>query len=237
MSVQSEATDQLIRLSFSGMQLGLRMAGNGAVHTAKLLRSLATQSGKTKGKIRLQNMLKSGKPLKIFSLLEEDLPRFCIEARRYGILYSMVRDKKGEEGIVDIYVKEMDAARVNRILDHFQMAEPDFSELEKEVRQSVGEQINLTEKEAKPKNTEHLIHNDQVMQTVFSDKPAKQNPAQARPQAQMSPRSVPSSASNKKLEGDFFNSRPSVRKEMRQLQRELYERAKRYNRSIENKER
>ena len=38
----------------------------------------------TKGKTRLNNMLKAGKPLKIFSIKNEDLETFKYEAKKYA---------------------------------------------------------------------------------------------------------------------------------------------------------
>ena len=40
----------------------------------------------TKGKTRLNSMLKSGKPLKIFTMQKKDLAKFTKEAKSYGVL-------------------------------------------------------------------------------------------------------------------------------------------------------
>ena len=36
-----------------------------------------------------KNMLKSGKELKVFAVRDQDLAKFCDEAKKYGVLYSM----------------------------------------------------------------------------------------------------------------------------------------------------
>lgn len=46
-----------------------------------------------KGKARLDSLLKSGKELKVFAIRHEDLKKFCEEAKRYGVLYSVLKEK------------------------------------------------------------------------------------------------------------------------------------------------
>lgn len=71
----------------------------------------------------METLVRSGKPLTVFSVKENDLKKFVQEAKRYGILYCAVRDPKGSrDGIVDIMVKEEDAPRINRIVERFQFA-------------------------------------------------------------------------------------------------------------------
>lgn len=47
---------------------------------------------KTRGKIRLTNMLKSGKELKVFAVRDGELRKFCEEAKKYGVLYCVLKD-------------------------------------------------------------------------------------------------------------------------------------------------
>ena len=56
-------------------------------------------------------MLKSGKELKVFSVKYDDLKKFTEEAKRYGVLFSALIDKKQKnvDGMVDIMVKAEDA--------------------------------------------------------------------------------------------------------------------------------
>ena len=59
-----------------------------------MLYAILNGSQKIKGQTKLTNMLKSGKELKVFSLKQEDLKKFTEEAKRYGILFSVLVDKK-----------------------------------------------------------------------------------------------------------------------------------------------
>ena len=71
----------------------------------------------------LETLVRSGKPLTVFSVKESDLKTFVKEAKQYGILYCAIRNSKGKsDGMVDIMVKEEDAPRINRIVERFKFA-------------------------------------------------------------------------------------------------------------------
>ena len=59
--------------------------------------SLSKEKKQTKGKTRLTNMLKTGKPLQIFTIKAEDLKKFSQEAKKYGILYCALANKKNSK--------------------------------------------------------------------------------------------------------------------------------------------
>ena len=63
----------------------------GAKHTAMLLAAILKEEQKTKGKTRLTSMLKSGKELKVFTIQQKDLKTFSQEAKRYGVLYCILK--------------------------------------------------------------------------------------------------------------------------------------------------
>jgi hypothetical protein len=67
---------------------------------------------KTAGKTNLVNMLKSGKELKVFSVRQEDFKKFTEEAKRYGVLYTALINKKAKDGVTDILVKAEDASKL-----------------------------------------------------------------------------------------------------------------------------
>ena len=86
----------------------------------------------TKGKIRLNNMLKTGKPLKIFTVSREDLKTFAREAKNYGISYCALinRNNKDIDGMVDVMVKDEDASRINRIVERFKLTTTDTARMD-----------------------------------------------------------------------------------------------------------
>lgn len=116
MSYSGEAADQVVRLSLNGVEVAAKLSGSAAKQLAIMIYAILKDQKKTKGKIRLTNMLRSGKELKVFAVKDGDLQKFCEEAKKYGVLYCVLKDKNATDGITDIMVRAEDAAKVNRIL-------------------------------------------------------------------------------------------------------------------------
>ena len=110
-----DAAEQVVRLSLEGFEVAARLSGSAAKNIALLLVSVLKQEQKTKGKARLTNMIKSGKELKVFSIPQKDLKKFTEQAKRYGVLYCVLRDKntKGENAPVDIIARAEDASKIH----------------------------------------------------------------------------------------------------------------------------
>lgn len=125
MSYSGEAADQVVRLSLNGVEVAAKLSGSAAKQLAILIYAILKDQKKTKGKIRLTNMLRSGKELKVFAVKDGDLQKFCEEAKKYGVLYCVLKDKNATDGITDIMVRAEDAAKVNRIFTRFGLATVD----------------------------------------------------------------------------------------------------------------
>ena len=76
MNNSGEAAEQVVRMYLEGVEVVAKLTGSGAKNVAALLMSVLKQEHKTKGKARLTSMLKSGKPLKVFSIPQKDLKTF-----------------------------------------------------------------------------------------------------------------------------------------------------------------
>ncbi len=123
MNTSGEATDQVVRMSMEVGEAALKISGAGAKQLAVLLYAILKEQKKTKGRARLETLVRSGKPLTVFSVRERDLKKFVQEAKRYGILYCAVRTPRGsKDGMADVMVKEEDAPRINRIVERFRFA-------------------------------------------------------------------------------------------------------------------
>ena len=86
MSYSGEAADQVVRLSLNGVEVAAKLSGSAAKQLAIMIYAILKDQKKTKGKIRLTNMLRSGKELKVFAVKDGDLQKFCEEAKKYGVL-------------------------------------------------------------------------------------------------------------------------------------------------------
>ena len=123
MNTSGEAADQIVRMSLEVGEAALKISGAGAKQLAVILYAMLKEQKKTRGRARLETLVRSGRPLRVFSVRESDLKKFVKEAKRYGILYSAIRHPKGKgDGMVDIMVKEEDAPRINRIVERFRFA-------------------------------------------------------------------------------------------------------------------
>ena len=114
-------------MSLEGVEVAARITGTGAKNIAILLAAVLKEEQKTKGKARLTNMLKSGKELKVYTIQNQDLKKFSEEAKRYGVLYCVLKDKndKSDTAVVDVIARAEDASKIQRITERFQLATVD----------------------------------------------------------------------------------------------------------------
>ncbi|MCD1261351.1 DUF3801 domain-containing protein [Paenibacillus athensensis] len=139
MSSGAEAADQVVSMSLRGIEVMAKISGEGAKHLAVYLFAALQGQKRTKGSIRLENLLRSGKELKVFAVKNEDLPTFCKEAKRYGVLYCALRDKNHVDGLCDVMVRAEDAAKINRIVERFKLATVDTASIQSEIEKTRAE--------------------------------------------------------------------------------------------------
>lgn len=193
MSYSGDAAEQVVRMSLQGAEVAAKITGEGAKHIAVLLYAILKEQNKTKGQVRLTNMLKSGKELKVFAVKDEDLKRFCTEAKKYGVLYCVLKDKNATDGITDIMVRAEDASKINRIFERFQLATVDIGSIQKEIQQE----------QAKDK----IVLEEEKEKSPFQAKTEKSRPSE------------PISTIKKQADkGISTEKRPSVRDELRKIQ-------------------
>ena len=142
MSYSGDAAEQVVRLSLETGEVAVKLAGEGAKQLAIILYAILREQKKTKGKTRLTNMLRSGKELKVFAVKDSDLQLFCREAKKYGVLYCVLKDRDATDGLTDIMVRAEDASKINRIFERFNLATVDMAEVRREIEQSRQEQQN-----------------------------------------------------------------------------------------------
>lgn len=140
MSYSGDAAEQVVRMSLEGGEVAVKLAGSGAKQLAILLYAILREQKKTKGKTRLTNMLRSGKELKVFAVKDTDLRRFCVEAKKYGVLYCVLKDKDATDGITDVMVRAEDASKINRIFERFDLATVDMASVKSEIERDRAEQ-------------------------------------------------------------------------------------------------
>ena len=135
MSTAGDSADELVKIMLEGTEVAFRIAGDGAKNIGAVILAIMKDAEQTRGKTRLTSMLKSGKALKIYSFQAEDLKKFSQEAKMYGVKYCVLANKKDKkiDGVVDIMIREEDAAKVNRIAERFNFANVDKALMSKEL--------------------------------------------------------------------------------------------------------
>ena len=171
MSYSGDAAEQVVRLSLETGEVAVKLAGEGAKQLAILLYAILREQKKTKGKTRLTNMLRSGKELKVFAVKDSDLQLFCREAKKYGVLYCVLKDRDATDGLTDIMVRAEDASKINRIFERFNLAAVDMAEVRREIEQSREAQQNDAPEApaaAEPMSEQEV---DELLDAMFSPAP------------------------------------------------------------------
>lgn len=140
MSVNGDAAEQVVRLTLEGTEVVAKLTGRAAEKIALALIAALKDAGRTKGKTRLTQMLKSGKPMKVYSVKQKDLKVLYEQAKRYGILYCVLRNKKtvkDPEAEVDVFIRADDDSRFTRILTKFNFATTHRADYVQEAEQSL----------------------------------------------------------------------------------------------------
>lgn len=171
MSYSGDAAEQVVRLSLETGEVAVKLAGEGAKQLAILLYAILREQKKTKGKTRLTNMLRSGKELKVFAVKDSDLQLFCREAKKYGVLYCVLKDRDATDGLTDIMVRAEDASKINRIFERFNLAAVDMAEVRSEIERSRQEQQSDAPEPpaaAEPMTEQEV---DELLDAMFSPAP------------------------------------------------------------------
>ena len=148
MSYTSDAADEVIHLGTKTVGTVLRIAGNGTKMLASMLYYAFRNRDKDSGVKRMTDMLNNGREFRSFAVRDEDVERFCREARNIGLRYTMFRDRKEHDGITYFLVDSLDAARTARAMDRIGLGEtPPIQERkeegEKQAKSSEDTRLNL----------------------------------------------------------------------------------------------
>ncbi|MFR6510811.1 MAG: PcfB family protein, partial [Eubacterium sp.] len=175
MNSSGDAAEQVVRLSLEGFEVVAKVSGEAAKSIAVLLISALKQEQKTKGKARLTNMIKSGKELKVYTVQQKDLKEFTKHAKKYGVLYTVLRDKnnKDKNAFVDIIARADDASKIQRIIDRFDLATVDKGTIVSQSEKAIEERKKKAEEKTdKSENTELF---DEIFAENSSEKSADES--------------------------------------------------------------
>ena len=244
----SESAEAVVKMTLEGVDVAVRITGRIAERVAMYLLAKSKETKTTKGKTSLNNMLKSGSPLKIFTLKREELEQFHKETKKYGVLYTALIDKKQTDldGMVDIMVRAEDAPKINRIVERFKLSAVDIASIKTEIE---NDMIKEMIKDAKERGVDVKSDDEKLVEDVMS-KPIEKDDSKTQdisdeeklvedimsksqeeiendvenPQlgeTEKSPLSEPSLKSKKDLGVASDNKKPSVRELLNRIKNEL----------------
>ena len=112
-----DAADQMVRYAYQGGEIVLKLTGAGAKNLTAYLANVLKNPNPTPGQTRLKRLLRDGRELTVQPVPTNKMKEFRAEAKRYGIQFCVLKDKKNRGRTCDILVRAEDASRVNRIMD------------------------------------------------------------------------------------------------------------------------
>ncbi len=227
MNHAGDAAEQVVRMSLEGAEVALKITGVAAKNLAAALYTILKDQKKTKGKARIEAMLREKRPLKVYTLKKEDCPEFARQAKGYGILYAPIPVRKGDDTI-DILVFEDDAARANRIVDKFNLTVVDTASIKEDIeksREERGGEPQAPEKAAPEKSEDDRLLDELMEKPAQKEKGQPENPS-AEKRSLLAPAAEKSHPSAPILENSSKSARgtsdgpekPSVRQELRKIQ-------------------
>ena len=221
MNLGSDPADQIVRYSLAGTEVALKLSGLAAKNFALFVYAVLKDQKKTRGKTRLVRMLKEQRPFKFFQNPQEALREFAKEARAHGLLYVPIRNKR-DDGQIELVVFADDAAKVQRVLDNLNL---DF------VKAQAGE-ATVEQAAPQPSQTERVQTETGPVEFQTADEfnvperedgpnfpPGRESPGEPPTEKSLSGTSSP----GRKPSPSSGETRPSVRKELREIRRDLQE--------------
>ena len=224
MNTGGEAAEQIVRMSLEGFEVAAKITGAGAKNIAILLYSILKEEKKTKGKARLTSMLRSGKELKVFTVKNADLRKFTQEAKKYGVLYCVLADRKNKDpnAEVDVIARAEDASKISRIVERFDLASVDTASIVTEAEKSRDAKGTKDGQPEPDIGVEEKAEKDKLLDALMGKPVQKEenapNPSVAK--TEKSPLSEPTSEQQRKpAEGATMAKaeKPSVREELRKI--------------------
>ena len=228
MSTSGDAAEQVVRMSLEGVEMVAKISGQGAMEIAKLLLAEMKMPHRMKGRASLMTMLRQGKEIKVFEIDDQSLKKFCTEAKKYGVMYHVLKDKSRGDGKCDIMVRKEDVPKVNRIFERFGLGVDHKAVIRKAVAREKGGRTDVPEEQRPKKTPEDRFIEELFMKPGQREKAENDNPTTAK--TGKSHPSAPSSdtpvirKSSKTLSRE--EQRPSVKKQLRQLDKQRKQKAK-----------
>ena len=133
MEVSGEAADLVIKEGVQISEEAIKLLARGAKNLAALLYALAKDQKKLYGKVNMNRLLSEQRPIEVLPLRTEDFDEFKRRAKKVGLLFSTILDKKGDEPYLEILTNIDHLSQANYILEQmgYQPKQPEDAQPKK----------------------------------------------------------------------------------------------------------
>ncbi len=176
MGISSDSADQIVKFALDGSEVLIKLTGTLAKNAAVMLYAMAKDTHENSGKVQLKKLIKENRNITFFEVPRDQLKDFAKEAKRYGLQYTAIKEKKGT-GPVELMVRTDDAVRVNRIAERLRLATVTM-EKQDPTKAKTEKSANLSEPFSQRRNfEEHDKPSVKIKLKEISDKLHEQNAA------------------------------------------------------------
>jgi hypothetical protein len=117
MEVSGEAADLVMKEGVQISEEAIKLLARGAKNLAALLYALAKDQKKLYGKVNMNRLLSEQRPIEVLPLRTEDFEEFKRRAKKVGLLFSTILDKKGDAPYLEILTNIDHLSQANYILE------------------------------------------------------------------------------------------------------------------------
>lgn len=145
MNTSGEVADLMVKEGLQITEEVVKLTGLGAKNLAAIVIALLKEDNKLQGETNLKKLLKADKKLCILQIKESDIKKFNDAAKKYGVLFTVVKDKENGSGLCDIIAKQEDVTQLNYIMEKLGYSAPE-EEIEPEPEKETTEEKTNTDK-------------------------------------------------------------------------------------------
>lgn len=133
MEVSGEAADLVMKEGVQISEEAIKLLARGAKNLAALLYALAKDQKKLYGKVSMNRLLSERRPIEVLPLRTEDFDEFKRRAKKVGLLFATVEDKKGDAPYLDMLTNIDHLSQANYILEQmgYQPKQPEEAQPKK----------------------------------------------------------------------------------------------------------
>lgn len=141
-----DAADEVVRMALSGAEVTLRLTASATKNLLALSMALAKSHKKLCGKTSMKKMLRETRDIRVFSMTRAQYQQFEKQARKFGLLYAMIRDKGTDGKLVDLVLPATELGRANLVFEKIRYGQEQEAPAEQPVKESDEKNVSRSER-------------------------------------------------------------------------------------------